>query len=122
MLEFAKTVSSEAAKAAVEAVKGDTSAARPRVGVPEVFEEQGISADEYERLNTYMRAVEMTPPEKWVDEGDRDVGFFLSELESFFAITGLPKAFWGLLARMHLSVKVRECCGISSIQLRMTGM
>ena len=60
MSEFAKKVSSEAAKAAMEAVKGDTSAARPRVGVPEMFEEQGISADEYERLGTYIRAVKIT--------------------------------------------------------------
>ena len=63
-------------QAAVEAIKSETPAARPHVAVLEVFEEQGISADEYERLNNLMKAPRTTPPEKWVDEGDRDVGLF----------------------------------------------
>ena len=68
----------------------------------------GVSADEYEQLSTYMKAVKMTPPDKWADEICCDVGFFLTELKSFNVLTGLPKVFWGLLARMHLSWRVRK--------------
>ena len=48
---------------------------RPRAAVPEVFASLGISADEYEQLSTYMKAVKMTPPDKWADDNGRDVGF-----------------------------------------------
>lgn len=59
-------------------------------------------------MGTYMKAVKMTPPDKWADENGRDVGFFLIELKSFNVLTGLPKVFWGMLACMHLSWKVRK--------------
>ncbi len=50
----------------------------------------------------------MTSPDKWADDNGCDVGFFLIELKSFKVITGLPKVFWGMLARVHLSWKVRK--------------
>ena len=78
------------------------------VHVPEVFASLGISADEYEQLSTYMKAVKMTPPDKWVDDNGRDVAFFLTELKSFNVLTGLPKVFWGMLACMYLSCKVHK--------------
>ena len=90
------------------ATSGVSPAPRPRAAVPEAFVSLGVSADEYEQLSTCMKAVKMTPPDKGADENGRDVGFFLTELKSFNVLTGLPKVFWGLLARMHLSWRVRK--------------
>ena len=46
---------------------GVSPAPRPRAAVPEVFANLGITADEYEHLSTYMKAVKMAPPDKWAD-------------------------------------------------------
>ena len=105
-----QAMSDEVVKATLGA-RGGSSAPRLRAAVPEVFMKQGISADDYEQLTTYMKAVKITPPGRWAGESDREVGFFLSELKSFFAITGLPKAFWGMLARMHVDWKIRKSWG-----------
>ncbi|DBA97154.1 TPA: hypothetical protein ACH3X1_014920 [Trebouxia sp. C0004] len=91
-----------------QAASGVSSAPHPRAAVPEVFAGLGISADENEQLSTYMKSVKMTPPDRWADDSGRDVGFFLTELKSFNVLTGLPKPFWGMLARMQLSWKVRK--------------
>ena len=59
-------------------------------------------------MNTYMKAVKMTSPDKWADDNGCDVGFFLIELKSFNVITGLPKVFLGMLGCVHLIWKVRK--------------
>ncbi|KAL3134871.1 hypothetical protein ABBQ32_007837 [Trebouxia sp. C0010 RCD-2024] len=58
-----------------------------------------------------MKTVKLTPPDNWSDsEGarDRDVKFFLQELKSFFEITCIPTAVWGLFGRNFLSASPRK--------------
>ena len=98
-------------------LSGVSPASRP---VPDVFASPGISADEYEHLSTYMKAVKMTPPDKWADENGRDVGFFLTELKSFNVLTGL-----------HVCTCLGKCvshgtrrlsiCRLSLARLQLTG-
>jgi len=38
------------------------------------FASQGISADEFEQLSAYMKAIKITPPDKSADDNDCDVG------------------------------------------------
>ena len=57
---------------------GVSPASRPRVAVPEAFVSQGISADESEQLSTYIKAIKITPPDRWADDNGRDVGFCLT--------------------------------------------
>ena len=82
---------------------------RTVLAVPEPFATQGVSADEYARFGTYLKAVKVSPPERWGgDEKGREVHFFLSELSAFYEMTALPKVFWAVVARTHLAWKPRE--------------
>ena len=49
---------------------------RTVLAVPEPFATQGMSADKYARFGTYLTAVKVSPPEKWVDEKGREVHLF----------------------------------------------
>ena len=58
---------------------------RTVLAVPEPFATQGVSADEYARFGTYLKAVKVSPPEKCADEKGHEVYIFLSELSAFHA-------------------------------------
>ena len=79
--------------------------------VPVVFAEQGIDSRQYAQLQTSLKNVRLSPPERWTgDEGSkgRDVLSFLLELKSYFEISMLPESVWGLFARNFLGHKPKR--------------
>ena len=51
---------------------------RTFLAVPEPFAIQGVSADEYARFSTDLKAVKVSPSEEWVDAKGRELHVFLT--------------------------------------------
>ena len=45
-----------------------------------------------------LKAVKVSPPEKWADEKICEVHSFTSELRAFYALTALPEVLWAVVA------------------------
>ena len=104
--KMARTLAAAMAAAVKSGVFGER---RSVESVPTVYAEQGVTAAQYTEVKACMKSVKLTSPDKWSDsEGPRDVKFFLQELKSFFEITCMPRAVWGLFARNFLSASPRK--------------
>ena len=94
-------------ESAVQKAIGMRSEAASR-DVPRVFAAQGVTSEQFASVQTYLKSVKLAPSEKWAEDDDRDVLFFLNELSGYYEITLLPESVWALFARNYLAAKPRK--------------